>query len=597
MNEPVITVPLHRDQDLVVCRQRAGQIAELLGLERLDQTRLATAVSEIARNAFSYAGSGSAAFSLEHVGSESWLTVTVTDEGPGIVELDRVLSGAYRSRTGMGLGIVGSRRLMDRFDIETAPGAGTRVTMAKCISPSSPATGAEIASELLRRQPPEPADEVARQNRELLEALDSLRSRHEQVERLNGELSDTNRGIVALYAELEDRSEEVRQANEGRARFFSSVGHELRTPISSIVALAGLMLAGHDGGLSVEQARQAELILSAGNDLSTMVDDLIDLARARTDKLEIQVAPVDVAELLTTLRGALRPLATSEEVDLVVEEATDIPIVHTDGAKVSQILRNLVINALKFTERGEVRVSVSADPADASVSVTVADSGIGIDARDQERVFEEFSQVTGPLQAGAKGSGLGLAVSRALAEVLGGHLVLESSPGTGSSFTLTVPVGQPAGTLPREEPTPGATAGRFTKALVIDDDPGFRYLLGQLLAPLVPSVTEAAGVAKGVQAVITGEPDLVFLDLVMPDGRGDEMLERLQEDGHLDGATVFVCTSFELEPAQRRALEDRVAAVLPKDASLPERVRAALVEDEAKGERKGERKSVRGMRA
>lgn len=595
MNEPIITVPLHRDQDLVVCRQRAGQIAELLGLERLDQTRLATAVSEIARNAFTYAGSGSAAFSLEHVKSETWLTVTVTDEGPGIVELDRVLSGAYRSRTGMGLGIVGSRRLMDRFDIETEPGAGTRVTMAKCISPSSPVTGAEIASELLRRQPPEPADEVARQNRELLEALDSLRSRHEQVERLNSELSDTNRGIVALYAELADRAEEVRQANEGRARFFSSVGHELRTPINSIVALARMLLAGHDGGLSAEQARQAELILSAGNDLSTMVDDLIDLARARTDKLEIQVAPVDVAELLTTLRGALRPLATSEEVDLVVEEATDVPIVHTDGAKVSQILRNLVVNALKFTERGEVRVSASADPADASVSVTVADSGIGIDSRDQESVFEEFSQVAGPLQARAKGSGLGLAVSRGLAEVLGGRLVLDSSSASGSSFTLTVPVGQPARPLPREEPKPGATAGRFTKALVIDDDPGFRYLLGQLLAPLVPSVTEAAGVAQGVQAVMTGKPDLVFLDLVMPDGRGDEMLERLQEDGHLDEATVFVCTSFDLESAERRALEDRVAAVLTKDASLPERVRAALaeVDDEAKGERK----SVRGMRA
>lgn len=578
MTDSIITVPLQLDQDLVLCRQRAGQIADLLGFDRLDQTRVATAVSEIARNAFTYAGTGIAGFALDHVESETWLTVTITDQGPGIVDLERVLSGAYRSSTGMGLGIVGSRRLMDRFAIETEPGVGTRVTMAKRIPPleASLVKGADVASELLRQKPPDPFDEVRRQNRELLEALDGLRRRHEQVERLNSELNETNRGIVALYAELEDRANEVRQANEGRARFFASVGHELRTPINSIVALARLMLAGHDGALSVEQARQAELILSAASDLSRLVDDLLDLARARTDKLEVQATPVDLAEVLTTLRGVLRPLATAEEVELVVENPTGVPIVHTDGAKVAQILRNLVTNALKFTERGQVRVTVSADPGQDAVSVTVADSGIGINADDHERVFEEFAQVAGPLQARARGSGLGLAVSRGLAEVLGGRLVLDSAPGIGSSFTLSIPVGTPAQPARAGNLTPRAATGRYAKALVVDDDARFRYLLAQVLAPLVPSVVEASGVAEGVHAVITEEPDLVFLDLVMPDGRGDEMLARLKDDGHLRDVTVFLCTSFDLDPLQRSTLEHDVAAVLTKDASLPDRVRAAL---------------------
>lgn len=578
MTDSIITVPLQLDQDLVLCRQRAGQIADLLGFDRLDQTRVATAVSEIARNAFTYAGTGIAGFALDHVESDTWLTVTITDQGPGILDLERVLSGAYRSSTGMGLGIVGSRRLMDRFAIETEPGAGTRVTMAKRIPPleASLVKGVDVASELLRQKPPDPFDEVRRQNRELLEALDGLRSRHEQVERLNSELNDTNRGIVALYAELEDRAKEVRQANEGRARFFASVGHELRTPINSIVALARLMLAGHDGALSAEQARQAELILSAASDLSRLVDDLLDLARARTDKLEVQATPVDLAEVLMTLRGVLRPLATAEEVELVVEDPTGVPIVHTDAAKVAQILRNLVTNALKFTERGEVRVTVSADPGQDTVSVTVADSGIGIKADDHEHVFEEFTQVAGPLQARARGSGLGLAVSRGLAEVLGGRLVLDSAPGIGSSFTLSLPVGTPAQPARAGNLTPRAATGRYAKALVVDDDARFRYLLAQVLAPLVPSVVEASGVAEGIHAVITEEPDLVFLDLVMPDGRGDEMLARLKDDGHLRDVTVFLCTSFDPDPLQRRTLEHDVAAVLTKDTSLPDRVRAAL---------------------
>lgn len=592
MKLPIITVPLQVNQDVVVCRQRAGQIAELLGLDRLDQTRVSTAISEIARNAFTYAGAGTVDFAVEHAEDESWLSVTVTDQGPGIADVDTVLAGGYRSATGMGLGIVGSCRLMDRFAVETGPGSGTRVTMAKRVPTSgpSPVTGSEIATELLRRQPPDAFDEVGRQNQELLEALDGLRSRHEQVERLNRELGETNRGIIALYAELEDQAEEVRQANDGRARFFSSVGHELRTPINSIVALARLLLRGDGEALSVEQARQAELILSAGNDLSRLVDDLLDLAWARTDKLEVQVAPVDVVELVATLRGGMRPLATRETVELVVEEAAGIPIVHTDGAKVAQILRNLVTNALKFTERGEVRVSVTADAEGGTVSMTVADSGIGIDASDRERVFEEFAQVPGPLQAGVSGSGLGLAVSRGLAEVLGGHLVLDSAPGTGSRFTLTVPVGEAPCSGAAGKPPPRPGVGRFTKALVIDDDARFRYLLTQLLAPLVPSVVEATGVTEGVRAVIGEEPDLVFLDLVMPDGSGDEMLARLQHDGHLQAATVFVCTSLELGGPRRAALEHRVAAVLTKDRSLPDRIRAEL----AAG---GDRRSTQQPRA
>jgi signal transduction histidine kinase len=577
VSELIITLPLELEQDVVVCRQRAGQIAGLLGLDRQDQTRTATAVSEIARNAFTYAGSGFATFALERAENNTWLLITVTDEGPGIAHLDRILAGAYRSATGMGLGIVGSRRLMDRLDIQTGPGEGTRVTLAKRIPPGGDVatTAAQVAAELLRRQPPDAFHEVRRQNRELLEALDALRSRHKQVARLNEELRETNRGIVALYGELEDRAEETRRSDEDRTRFFSSVGHELRTPINSVVALARLMLTGRDD-LSVEHARQAEFILSAGEDLSRLVDDLLDLARSRAGKVEVHVTPVDLAELLGTLRGMLRPLATREEVELVVEDADGLPVVHTDGAKLAQILRNLVTNALKFTEHGEVRVRAMLDPGGATVTMTVADTGIGIDPTDQRRVFEELTQLAGPLQAKVRGSGLGLAVSRDLASVLGGQLVLDSIPGVGSTFSVTVPI---APAVPNEHGSAtvaGRDTQRFAKALVIDDDARFRYVLAQLLKPLVPSVVEASGVREGILAVTGHQPDVVFVDLVMPDGRGEEMLARLRHDGHLTDASVFICTSLDLDASRRRALEREVTAVISKDGSLAERVLALV---------------------
>lgn len=573
MIQTIITLPLELEQDVVVCRQRAGQIARLLGLNRQDQTRTATAVSEIARNAFSYAGSGSVTFALERAEDATWLSIHVTDQGLGIAGLDRILAGSYRSTTGMGLGIVGSRRLMDRFDIQTGPGEGTRVTMAKRIPPggAEPITAADVAAELLRRQPPDAFHEVRLQNRELLEALDALRSRHEQVGRLNAELSETNRGIVALYGELEDRAEETRRSDGERARFFSSVGHELRTPINSVVALARLLLTGRDE-LTAEQARQAEFILSAGNDLSRLVDDLLDLARARAGKVEVQVTPVDLAELLGTLRGMLRPLATSQEVELVVEESSGLPLVHTDGAKLAQILRNLVTNALKFTEHGEVRVRATLDPGGATVTMFVVDTGIGIDPADQDRVFEELTQLAGPLQAKVRGSGLGLAVSRELAGVLGGQLVLDSIPGVGSTFSVTVPVAPVAPQEPGHETLPSRDTQRFAKALVIDDDARFRYVLAHLLKPLVPSVVEASGVREGILAVTAHQPDVVFVDLVMPDGRGDEMLARLRDDGHLTDASVFICTSLDLDATRRRALEREVTAVISKDGSMAERV-------------------------
>jgi signal transduction histidine kinase len=436
----ILTVELRTEHDVVLARQRAREIAEGLGIESQDRTRVATAVSELARNAVRYAGGGRVRFLVEERDAHAALVVRVSDEGPGIENLGAVLEGRYRSSTGMGIGIVGARRLSDAFHIDSAPGRGTTVTIARDLPPTvdgSAAAVRRVADEVARRSSRTPLDEIQAQNQELLRALDELRSRQAEIERLNSELQETNRGVLALYAELDDKAEALRRASEQKSRFLSNVSHELRTPLATMVNLARILLSSAGTELTGEHRRQSEFILATAQSMVEIVNDLLDLAKIEAGRTDLRPAEFSVADFLAALRGMFRPLASSPDVALVVEPPREPITMYSDEARLGQILRNLVANALKFTERGEVRVR--AEPAEGgTVRFVVSDTGIGIAPADQERVFEEFTQAENPLQRRVKGTGLGLPLSRQLARLLGGTISLQSAPGEGSTFTLRV---------------------------------------------------------------------------------------------------------------------------------------------------------------
>ena len=427
----------------MLARQRARTIAELLGFERQDQTRIATAVSEIARNAYGYAGGGRVEFLLDGESAPQALVVRISDKGRGIAELEAILDGNYRPPTGLGLGITGARRLVDRFRIETRVGVGTTVELGKTLpkrsAPLVKATLGDIATRLARERPLDPLGAIAEQNLELVDSLNELRARQEELARLNVELEDTNRGVVALYSELDEKAEQLRRASEMKSAFLSNMSHEFRTPLSSIVALSRLLLDGDDGELTVEQERQVGYIVQSAESLTDLVNDLLDLAKVEAGKLDVRPGEFTVSELFGGLRGALRPLQKNSAVDLALDEPSGIPALFTDEGKVAQILRNFVANALKFTESGEVRVAASHDAGTGRVVFSVRDTGIGIAEADRERIFDEFAQVESPLQGRTKGTGLGLPLSRRLAELLGGEVAVESTPGHGSTFTLVIP--------------------------------------------------------------------------------------------------------------------------------------------------------------
>jgi signal transduction histidine kinase/CheY-like chemotaxis protein len=553
----LISVRIAGEPDVVIARQRARQIAGLLGFGRQDQVQIATAVSEIARNAWQYAAGGVVLYSVNLHATPMEFLIEISDSGPGIADLDKVLEGSYRSTTGMGLGLVGARRLMDRCEVRSEVGKGTTVLLSRNL----PAVAVrddlrKIASRLAAANPLDAVSELQEQNHDLLSALDTLQQRELELRRLNQELEDTNRGVVALYAELDEKAASLRRADELKSRFLSHMSHEFRTPLNSIVALARLLESRVDGELTPEQSRQIGYIHKAAEELQDMVNDLLDLAKVEAGKVDLQITEFALTKLFGTLRGMMRPLLTNDAVSLTFEPPEPDLLLRTDEGKVSQILRNLVSNALKFTERGEVRVYVSQGEGD--ISLWVSDTGIGIAPEAQEVVFQEFGQVQNRLQRKVRGTGLGLPLSRKLAELLGGTLTVASVVGHGSDFRFCLPasvlvIASSSGSHSTVLPSFSQMREADT-VLVVDDDEVTRYLVKQLLRQSGFAITEAEGGATGLERARFDRPRGILLDLNMPGLNGFEVLEELRSDPETREIPIIIYTARRLTDVELQRL-------------------------------------------
>lgn len=689
MGFAILSTEIRQEHDTVNARQRARQVAKLLGFDAQDQTRISTAVSEIARNAFTYAQGGRVEYLVEGRTHPQLFVVKITDRGPGIPHLSTILEGRYQSQTGMGLGIIGSKRLMDQFHIDSLPGVGTTVMLTKLIPRRAPLISesdvARLVGDLARERPQDPVQELQYQNRELLRALEEIRARQLELTRVNRELEDTNRGVVALYAELDEKADHLRRADELKSKFLSNMSHEFRSPLNSILALSALLRDRADGPLTPDQEQQVDYIRRAAQDLLELVDDLLDLAKVEAGKLDARPIEFEVSNLFAALRGMLRPLLLNQSVDLVFEDARHLPPLFTDEGKISQILRNFISNALKFTEKGEVRVS-ACETGDNEISLSVSDTGIGIAAADRDLVFQDFVQLDHPIQRRVKGTGLGLPLSKKLAAFLGGSVEVRSEPGRGSTFTVRVPrVYRDLSRLPHVEPAPWVADSTARPVLFIEDDPetvlgykvflrdsGFqvvsapttreaekildrmepcaivldivlrsedtwalmaslkkdprtkkiplivastvedqaksfhlgvdsyivkpvqradllrelrhltgepapnrvliiddndvdRYLLRQGLKHLSLAISEENGGRAGLKRATESRPDLIFLDLTMPDMTGFEVLDELRGSHATAAIPVIVVTSRTLGDSEKRRLADRGATIVGKD--------------------------------
>jgi signal transduction histidine kinase/CheY-like chemotaxis protein len=555
---------LDTEQDIVRARQRARHIARLVGFDRQAQTSIATAVSEVARNTVTYGGGGGLSFALLGDPPAQSLTITFRDQGPGIADLESILGGTYVSPTGMGIGLIGTRRLMDKFEIDSGP-TGTLVRFGKYLPRGTAANDmsvGRVASDLARSGPEVLVEEVLAQNRDLLTTMADLETARAELSELNAELDSTNRGVLALYAELEQRADELKRASEVKSQFLSAVSHELRTPLNSITALTRMLADQTDGPLNEEQQRQLSYVRQSADTLTRLVNDLLDLAKVEAGRIDVHPVKVEVSELLSALRGIMKPLQISAEVDLVFRDLTGGLLLYTDEGKLQQILRNLVSNALKYTERGEVSVT-AATPVPGRVEFVVRDSGIGIPDQERERIFDEFVQIRNPLQTRTKGSGLGLPLSRKLAGIMGGVITVESEAGNGSTFTLDLPTVLPGTSL---ESVVAAEA--MGKVLIVDDEESTRYVLTHMLRSEGPwALIEAADGTEGLRLAQAEMPDFILLDLHLPGLTGFEVFRSLKGDPATAHIPVLILTSSLLGAEHHERLRGAVGILSKSNLS------------------------------
>jgi signal transduction histidine kinase/CheY-like chemotaxis protein len=578
MKTSILTVEIRYEQDVVLTRQRARQIAQALGFDSQDQTRLATAVSEIVRNAFQYAQGGKVEFWVEGESPTSFL-ICIRDQGQGIPNLKAVLDGQYISTTGIGVGILGSQHLMDRFHIESTPGQGTTVLMGKTLPKHAPLLTAErlgqIVDKLVMRSPTistgfspqNPYEEIQQQNQELLGTLEELRKREEQLTQLNRELEDTNRGVVALYAELDEKATSLQKANELKTRFLSNMSHEFRTPLNSILSLSRLLLERLDGDLTTEQEKQVTFIRQAAEGLSELVNDLLDLAKVEAGKVEIHPNEFEVSDLFGTLKGMLRPLlAHNSSISLVFEEPLGLPTLYTDEAKVAQILRNFISNALKFTQTGEIRIG--AVMGGDRITFSVADTGVGIALEDRERIFEDFVQIESRLQKKVKGTGLGLPISRKLAQLLGGSVWVTSELGVGSTFFASIPIVYPDAI--QKAPLPPVNwqlePGR-DPLLVIEDNPETIFTYQKYFQESSYQMISARSLNQAKQALEIFQPVAIMLDILLEGHNTWAFLKEMKGNQATKTIPIVVITVIDNEK-QALALGADAFMIKPVDRLL-----------------------------
>ncbi|MEV0130949.1 ATP-binding protein [Dactylosporangium sp. NPDC050688] len=548
--DPLLRMVLRTDQDVFVLRQRGREVAAAVGMEQQDQVRVATALSEIGRHAI-----GAAVTFTAEVSERARLVIVVAADGIGISPPE---------------GTAAAGRLMDEVYVERDRISLTRGLPAQV----GPERLVEARDTLAQSRPTTALDELSVQNRQLVAALEEVQAHRDELLTLNAELEETNRGVmalytqlseeleqtnqgvVALYAELDERSAQLREANEAKSRFLANVSHELRAPVTAIIGLVRLLLDPRSEPLTAEQTHQLELVQGSAADLLARVNDLLDLAKAESNRIEPGWAPVDLAAVFGQLRGTLRPLA-KPGVQLEVAEPGPVELV-SDELLLTQILRNLLTNALKFTDAGTV--SMGALVLDGRLHIAVADTGIGIPFAEQRRVFEEFHQVRGAHQAG--GTGLGLPYARRLATLLGGGLSMVSEPGEGSTFTLDLPL--------RPPPEDDADLPHVPSVLVVDDEAAARQVLREHLSGIAGQVHEAADARAALAIASRERPSVIFLDLRMPGGDGGDLIARMAAAPQTAGIPVVVVTGADVTRV------DGAAAVLAK-SSLTRRLVADAV--------------------
>ncbi len=471
------------------------------------------------------------------------------------------------------------------------------------------------------------------QQAELEQTNEQLAEQAEELARQRDQMDDKNQRLNEVQLMLEQRADELQRASRYKSEFLANMSHELRTPLNSSLILAKLLADNPAGNLSEEQVQFARSIYSAGNDLLTLINDILDISKVEAGKLEVHPELTILARLVDGMKSLFLPQAMEKALSFSVELADDLPpTLFTDRQRLEQILKNLLANAFKFTEKGSVTLRV--EPRDGGMlAFAVRDTGIGIAPEQQAAIFEAFRQADGTTNRRYGGTGLGLSISRELANLLGGQIEVQSAPGAGSTFTLVLPqsYSEPLAVEPTTAPQPSRAPVTMAEAitppparrdepelpnrgavsyerlpddrdkypfkercvLVIEDEPQFARILRDLAHELEYSCLLSQNADDGFDTAVQYKPDAILLDMRLPDHSGLTVLERLKENSatrHIPVHVVSVedrkeaalqmgAVGYAMKPTTREELKDVFGRL---EAKLAQKVkRILLVEDDA----------------
>ncbi|MBV7543027.1 response regulator [Acidovorax sp. sic0104] len=493
-------------------------------------------------------------------------------------------------------------------------------------------------------------EELEQQSRILQESQAQMEVQQTELEQTNAHLEEQTQQLeyqreqlLRAQGALTDKARELETASQYKSEFLANMSHELRTPLNSTLILAKLLADNKPGNLSGDQVKYAQTIYSAGNDLLALINDILDLAKIEAGQATVSVEPVHVGKAVQALVEPLRLLAQEKGLALSASVAPDVPTMETDPLRLGQVLKNLLSNALKFTEKGSITLQVSRGAGD-TVAFAVRDTGIGIPAHQQELIFEAFRQADGSTHRKYGGTGLGLSISRDLAQLLGGAITVQSTPGEGSVFTLTLPArlaalqGQPVATatasysqqpalaapaaalapghaqagsaLPPLDATGGAdTHGAAPPApvragarsiLVVEDDERFAQILSDLAREMDFESHMAHNAADGLAMAARLLPSAIVLDVNLPDFSGLGVLDQLKRNPvtrHIPVHVVSVAdysqeamgrgaVGYALKPVKR---DELVQALHRLEAKFTQNLRRVLVVEDDERQRESVR--------
>jgi signal transduction histidine kinase/CheY-like chemotaxis protein/HAMP domain-containing protein len=366
-----------------------------------------------------------------------------------------------------------------------------------------------------------------------------LKQLNDDYHNQNIQIKEQNETLLELHLQLKDKADELEiqkqkaeEATKLKSQFLASMSHELRTPMNSILGLSELIL--EDTSLKGKNRERLEVVLSSGKRLLKLINDILDLSKIEAGKMDVFYENVSLEEIISEIEASISPLALQKKIEFKTERDLNTNlIINTDRVKLSQVLINLLGNAIKFTDEGKVEFKISAKEKE-SLIFSITDSGIGISKEDQALIFEEFRQIDGSTTRKYSGTGLGLTICKKIADLFKGEITLESSVGKGSTFTFTIPLNF-VEVINNENHEAAVNVekliqNRKNPVLVIDDDPAVRYTIGQYLNSKGYDTVFADNGITGIEEAIKLQPFAITLDVMMPNKDGWKILQELKEN-------------------------------------------------------------------